>query len=218
MNIAFRTPLFLTLVSASAAAQGTPAQAAPAQAGAAKAHICLAPTSVETSTGTAATAMSAVRETFTSFLTGPTLETAPLTSRLASQVREEAAASNCPYLLLTTLKQVRKTSGGGGGLLGRVATGAVQQGAYSASGAVSNDAARVATNAAAGGVTGAASSYGSSTQTKDELTLTTHLESADGKVLVDMTDSRKADANGEDLLTPLVEKASTAIANAVAKH
>ena len=161
--------------------------------------------------------MSAVRETFTSFLTGPTLETAPLTSRLASQVREEAAASNCPYLLLTTLKQVRKTSGGGG-LLGRVATGAVQQGAYSASSAVSNDAARVATNAAAGGVTGAASNYGSSTQTKDELTLTTHLESADGKILVDMTDSRKAGSNGEDLLTPLVEKAATAVANAVAKH
>ena len=84
MNIAFRTPLFLALVSASAAAQGAPVQGAPAQAAPVKAHICLAPTSVETSTGTAATAMSAVRETFTSFLTGPTLETAPLTSRLAS--------------------------------------------------------------------------------------------------------------------------------------
>ena len=49
------------------------------------------------------------------------------------------------------------------------------------------------------------------------MTLTTHLESADGKVLVDMTGKRKADSNGEDMLTPLVEKAATAVANAISK-
>lgn len=206
MNARFGTLLCLTLASTSAAAQGAPA----------KAHICLAPTSVETSTETATTAMSAVRETFTSFLTGPTLEVAPLSSRLPSQAREEAKASNCPYLLITTLKQVRKTSGGGG-MLGRVAGGAMQQGAYSASSSMSSGAARVATNAAAGGAGAAASSYGSSTQTKDQLTLTSHLESADGTALVDMTDSRTATSNGEDLLTPLVEKAATAVAAAVTK-
>jgi hypothetical protein len=205
MYVRIGTPLALTLVSMSAAAQGAPA----------KAHICLAPTSVETVTGTAATAMTAVQETFTSFLTGPTLEVAPLASRLPAQARAEAKASNCPYVLFTTLKQVRKTSGGSS-LLGRVAGGAVQQGAYSAGSSMNSGAARLATNAAAGGAGAAASNYGSSTQTKDELTLTSHLESADGTALVDMTDTRKADSNGEDLLTPMVEKAATAIATAVA--
>ncbi len=206
MTARFLTPLLLTLASASAAAQGTSTRA----------HICLAPASVETASGTAADAMNAVRETFTSYLTGPSLEVAPLTSRLPSQAREEAKASNCPYLLLTTLKQTRK-SGGGGGVLSRVAGGAVQQGAYSAGASTNSAAGRIGGDAAAGAAGAAASNYGSSTKTSDELTLTTHLESADGKVLVDMTDKRKAESNGEDMLTPLVEKAATAVAAAVAK-
>ena len=136
MTARYMTPIFLTLLSTSAAAQGTPA----------KAHICLAPSSVETASGSAATAMSAVRETFTSYLTGPTLEVAPLSSRLESQARQEAKAANCPYLLITTLKQEHK--GGGSGLLGRVASGAVQQGVSSADVGSNSAAGRVATRRA----------------------------------------------------------------------
>lgn len=228
MNARFVAPLFLTLWSASAAAQGTPAAAqgtpapaqgapAPAQGSPARAHICLAPASVETASGTADGAMTAVRATFTSYLTGPSLEVAPLTSRLASQAREEAKAANCPFLLLTTLKQVHKTSGGAPSLLSRVAGGAVQGGAYSAGASMGSVAGRVAGDAASGAAGAAASNYGSTTKTKDELTLATRLESADGKVLVDMTGKRKAESDGEDMLTPLVEKAATAVAAAVAK-
>jgi hypothetical protein len=235
MNARFVGPLFLTLWSASAAAQGTPAatqgtpaatqgtpaaaQGTPAAASGtpARAHICLAPASVETASGTADGAMTAVRATFTSYLTGPSLEVAPLTSRLSSQAREEAKASNCPYLLLTTLKQVHKTSGGGSSFLSRVAGSAVQSGAYAAGGTMTSTAGRVAGDAAAGAAGAAASNYGSSTRTKDELTLATRLEASDGKVLVDMTGKRKAESDGEDMLTPLVEKAATAVAAAVAK-
>jgi hypothetical protein len=177
----------------------------------------MAPSSVEAAGATAADAMAAVRAQFTSFLTGPTLEVAPLASRLPDQARIEAKGDNCPYVLFTTLKQVHKSGGGGGGLLGRVAGGAVQQGAYAAGSDVSSTGARVAMNASAGAA-GSAASYSGSTQAKDELTLTTHLEAGDGTVLVDMTDKRKADSNGEDLLTPLVEKAATAVAEAVAKR
>jgi hypothetical protein len=221
MNARFLAPLLLTLSAASAGAQAAPAPGAatpaPMQATPGKAHICLAPTSVETAGGTAADAMNAVRATFTSYLTGPTLEVAPLSSRLASQVRQEAKASNCPYLLLTTLKQVRKTSGGG--ILSRVAGGAVQEGAYQIGGVGSSTAGRIGADAASGAVGAAgaaASTYGSSTKSSDELTLTSHLESADGKVLVNMSGKRKAESNGEDMLTPLVEKAATAVAGAVA--
>jgi hypothetical protein len=206
MNARYLAPVLFIVMPGALAAQagGTPA----------KAHICLAPSSVETASGTAAQAMQAVRETFSSFLTGPTLEVAALQSRLPSQAKAEAKAANCPFVLLTTLKQVHK-GGGGPSLLGRAAAGAVQGTASSVGGLTNSAGASVAANATSGAANGAAQSYGSSTQSKDELTLSTHLENADGKVLVDETDKRTAKSNGEDMLTPLVEKAATAVANAV---
>ena len=103
---------------------------AAAQEAAAPSRICLAPTSVESASGSATAASDAARETLTAYLTGPSLEAKPLQARLASQVREEARQAGCPYLLLTTLKHEHKR--GGGGLLGRAAAGAVQQGAWEA--------------------------------------------------------------------------------------
>ena len=50
-----------------------------AQAAPPAARICLAPATVEGNAGNPDTAMSAVRETFTSFLTGPSLSVTPLT-------------------------------------------------------------------------------------------------------------------------------------------
>ncbi len=221
MNARYLAPVLLMMVPGVLAAQGgatpapaTPAPGAPAAGAPAKAHICLAPSSVETASGTAEQAMQAVRETFSSFLTGPTLEVAALQSRLPSQAKAEAKAANCPFVLLTTLKQVHK-SGGGPNLLGRAAAGAVQGGAQSVGGFANSAGANAAANATSGAAGAAASSYGSGTQSKDQMTLSTHLENADGKVLVDMTDKKTAQSNGEDMLTPLVEKAATAVANAV---
>ena len=54
-------------------------------------------------------------------------------------------------------------------------------------------------------------------KTQDELTLTSRLESGDGKVLLQQTDKRKATSDGEDLVTPVVQHAAEAIADAVAK-
>jgi hypothetical protein len=206
MNARYLAPVLLMVMPAAVAAQ--------AGGTAAKSHICLAPSSVETASGTAAQAMQAVREQFSSFLTGPTLEVAPLQSRLPSQAKAEAKAANCPYVLLTTLKQVHK-GGGGPSLLSRAAAGAVQGGASAAGGLTNSAGGAVAANATSGAAGAAAQNYGSSTQSKDEMTLSTHLENADGKVLVDMTDKRTAQSNGEDMLTPLVEKAATAVANVV---
>jgi len=204
MSFRLVAPLLLAVWVASAAAQSTRARA----------HICLAPPSVQTASGTAADAMNTGRETFTSYLTGPSLEVAPLSARLESQARQKAKANNCPYLLFTTLKQVRRTSGDG--FLGRVAASAAEDGAYAAGAPVSSAAGRAAVDATADAAGAAAANYGSTTKSKDELTFTSHLESADGKVLVDLTAKGSAHSDGEDLLTPLVEKAATAVAAAVA--
>ena len=178
------------------------------------ARICLAPATVEGNAGNPDTAMSAVRETFTSFLTGPSLSVTPLTARLESQVREEAKAATCPYLLLTTLKHEHKSSGGG--LLGRTVGSAIQQGAWSAAGSVGSTAGRIATDAAAQAAGAAAYNYATATKVKDELTLGYRLESGSGTVILEKSDKRKAQADGEDILTPEVRKAAEAIAAAVA--
>jgi outer membrane lipoprotein SlyB len=185
---------------------------AAAHRGPAPSRVCIAPPDVEA--GDASGAADAVRETFTSYLTGPSMSVAKLESRLASQAREEAKSSRCPYVLFTQVSHVRKTSTSNG-LLGRMAGSAVQQGAYTVGSAMGSTVGRVAANAAGAAAGVAAYNYATTVKTKDELTLGTRLESASGQVLVDRTEKRKAQSDGEDLLTPLVAKAAEAIATAV---
>ena len=186
-----------------------------AQAQADTTWICLAPTSVEENSGNATKAMDATRETFTSYLTGPSLATYPLKARLESQVRQEARQADCPYLLLTTLKHVQKKSGGS--VLGKMAAGAAQQGAWEAGAASGSAAGRVAGQAAYGAAGQAAYNYAGGVHNKDEITLKYRLEKSDGTVLLEKEDKRKAKSDGEDLLTPMVQQASEAIATAASK-
>jgi hypothetical protein len=199
--------LALALVPAGAAQTATPAPPN-------LTRICLAPAAVEAAPN-GVDPVTAVRATFTSFLTGPSLAVTPLEARLASQVREEAKLAGCPYLLLPTLKHQRKT--GGRGLLGQAATGAVQHGAWSVVGSTSSTVERAVAGAAAGAATGAAYNYASSSRVKDELTLSYRLESATGAVLLEESEKRKAKSDGEDLLTPMVQRAAEGIAAATNK-
>lgn len=197
--------LALAFVPAGADAQKT------APASAEVTRICLAPATVEAAPN-GVDPMTAVRETFTSFLAGPSLAVTPLEARLTSQVRQEAKLAGCPFLLLPTIKHQRKT--GGGGILGKVASGAVQQGAWSVTGSTSSTVEWVVAGAAAGAATSAAYDYASSSRVKDELTLSYRLESAAGAVLLEKSEKRKAKSDGEDLLTPIVQRASEAVVEA----
>jgi hypothetical protein len=155
-------------------------------------------------------ASAAVRDVFKSYLTGPTLQVEALTARLASQAREEAKQKHCSHVLYTTVAQERKKSSG---LLGRIAAGALQSGASQVASNTGSASTRVLASATAGG---AASTYFSSfTQSSDKLTLTARLEAADGRLLSDKTEKRKAGSDGEDLLTPLVEQAAERVVSAM---
>ena len=177
-------------------------------------QICLAPAGIEAAP-TGVDPMAAVRDAFTSFLTGPTLAVQPLNARLQSQVREEAKLAGCRFLLFPSLKHERKS--GGDGIFGKVASGAVQQGAWAVTGSTSSTVGRVVAGAAAGAASSAVYDYASSSRNKDELTLTYRLESA-GAVLVENSEKRKAKSDGEDLLTPLVQRAAEAIAEAAMRR
>ena len=177
--------------------------------------ICLAPATVEASSnGTAAA--NAATEAFTSFLTGPSLSSQALQSRLASQAREEAKAAGCPFVLLTTIKHAAKRSGGG--ILGQVAAGAARQGVAEAGIAGGGAAGRIASSAANTGINQAAYAYAGSIRNKDEFTLGWRLEAADGSVLGEDKNKRTAKSDGEDLLTPLVQEAAEKVVTAAKKR
>jgi hypothetical protein len=182
------------------------APAAVAQQEANMTRICLAPSSVEAGSSNATTAMDAARENFVSFLTGPSIKADPLKSRLESQVREEAKLAECPYVLFTTIKLVSKR--GGSNLLGQATAAAVREGAYAAGVATGSTAGRIAGSAVSSAAHQAAYNYAVTIKNKDELTIAYRLEGADGKVLLDKKEKRNAKADGEDVLTPLVQKAS----------
>jgi len=202
-------PVLALLCVAPAVAQ-SPTSAAPPPA-----RICIVPPSVEATVGSADNAIAAVRESFVSILAGPSLTVTPLAARLEGQAREEAKSGNCRFLLFTSVKHTRKS----GGLLGHLAAGAVQNGAYAVGSSSSSTVARVATSAAAGAAGAAASAYtyASIVKTRDELALVSRLESGDGKVLLQRTDKRKASSDGEDLVTPVVQHAAEAIADVVTR-
>lgn len=178
-------------------------------------RICLAPASIEATVGDASAATNAVREAFASYLTGPSLRPQPLTARLESQAREEAHQAGCPYLLLPTLKHVHKR---GGGLLGKMASGAAREGAYSAAVSAGSTAGRVGASAAAGAASSALYDYAFSVRSNDELTLGYRLEAGDGSVLVEKQEKRKAKSDGEDLLTPAVQHAAEAVVAAIQRR
>ena len=187
----------------------------PAPAGPAVAQICLAPATVEAAPN-GVDPVAAVSAAFSTFLNGPTLAVQPLGSRLQSQARQEAKLGGCGFLLLTTVKHERKT--GGSGILGKMAGGAVQQGAWAVTGSVGGSmAGRVAAGAVAGAASSTINDYAMSSRQKDELTLTYRLEDGNGKVLAEDSEKRKAKADGEDLLTPIAQKAAEAIAEVVAQ-
>ena len=187
----------LTVIAALAAAAGDTSR------------ICLAPATVESSVGDASSAANAVRDVFTSMLTGPSLQAQALSARLASQVREEARQANCPYLLLTTFKHQQKRKGGS--LIGRMAAGAAQQGAWEAGVASGSSVGRIAGQAAYGAAGQAAYNYAVSVRNNDEVTLGYRLETMDGTVVVEKEDKRKAKSDGEDLLTPMAQHSAETI-------
>jgi hypothetical protein len=195
-----------------------PFAAATAQQTDSATRICLAPTTAQMADGNADAAADAVRATFTEFLTGPSLSVKPLAARVSSQARVEAKQAGCSSVLFTTLKHKRhEGSGFLGRMAGSVAGTAVEVGASQALGSASSATSRVAASAAVSAA-GAVREVASSFKAKDELSLTYRLETTNGQALAEGTDKRKAKSDAEDLLTPLVQQASEAVAGAAAKR
>jgi hypothetical protein len=133
-----------------------------------------------------------------------------LGARLAEQAVEEARQQDCPTVLTITL--TRKQSGGGafGRALGDAAGAAAWHMPYGSS------AATTAARSAAMAGSAAVSSIASNTRAKDEWQIEYRLANGQS-TLRNGNDRAKAKTDGEDLVTPLVERMASAIAAAIAR-
>jgi hypothetical protein len=154
-----------------------------------------------------------VRASFESYLTGPSLQSVMLDAKLASQANEEAKQKECPRILMVTIN--RKAGSTGPSKAGTIARAAGTTAAYIS---IPGGAGGAVAAGAAEGSAVAVSDFSYQTHAKDEITMTYKIVTADGATLMPLkSDSAKAKSNGEDLLTPLIAKASEAVAGAISK-
>jgi hypothetical protein len=201
-----RSLVFIACATATSAAAAQDALQAPPSP---STCIAMSLPSVQGAAGSATNVATAARDLFTSFLQGPSITVVSLDARLANQASEEARQKSCAQLLVVSLTCKR----GGGNGLGRVLGHAAGTAAwYTPVGSIGGAVARGAAIAGAQ----AAAEIASSTRAKDEMRLEYQLVSTDGRVIAKPKQVRaKASADGEDLLTPLVQIASEAIASVV---
>lgn len=186
-----------------------PLQAPPAAPAAATACVSLLLPAVEGVDNAIAVATS-VRAIFESYLTGPSLKSVLLDAKLASQANEEAKQKDCTKILVVTVN--RKAGNNGPSKLSTVARAAGTTAAYIP---LPGYGASVAAGAARGGAE-AVADVAYNTHAKDQMTLGYKVVTADGSTILPVKSvSAKAKSNGEDLLTPLIAKASEAVAGAI---
>lgn len=166
--------------------------------------------SVQGVDGSATEVANGVRDLFVSFLTGPALRVITLEARLPAQAAIEARQKSCELMLLTTM--VRKRDGGSklGGVLGQAAGTAAWHLPYGGAGTMARGAAIAGAQAA--------TTLASDTRRKDEVRLEYRVGPPDSVAGAKAVSSKaKARADGEDLLTPLVERAAAEIFGAATK-
>jgi len=152
----------------------------------------------------------AIRNTLSQYLKGTRVEIVPLEAKLASAIEAEAKEKECDYVLYATVSH--KKGGGGFGMFSKVAPvlGSVvpMAGMGSTAGAVAGQVASTAIYTA-----GSASA---NVKPKDELTLDIKLQNGSTQTLAKQFKT-KAKSAGEDIISPIVEQAATAIVATVGK-
>lgn len=206
------TPLVFLVVLAVVLPSAATRVGAQAPAGDAQTCIAVVLPSVKGASGDATAFADALRERFVSFLTGPSLRAITLDARLPSQAIEEARQKQCGHVLLTSVEVKRHDGSGLGRALGRAAGTAAWYGVPY--GGAASAAARGAAVAGAQVI----SEMASTTKAKDEVILEYRFGTVDAVTRTSpKTEKAKAQSDGEDLLTPLVEQASESVAASVAR-
>jgi hypothetical protein len=154
-----------------------------------------------------------IRSIIMQYLTGPSQEVIPLMAMLPVQIDAEAKSKDCDYVLHTTMSQ----KVGGGGLASLKKFGAMSSmipGVGMATGTMTG----VMMGAAAGSVVNGAASVAGTVKAKGVVTLDYKLMApGNASPLIAASDNAKAKSDGEDVISPLIEKAAAAVLEAVSK-
>jgi hypothetical protein len=170
-------------------------------------RIGLVKPSVQMGSGESTQASDAVRSLLAEYLSGPTMEVALLNSRLPSQFAEEARQADCDFTMSSTLVH---RPGGQSVALGRALGTLAGQVPYAGAGG------NVVQSVVVSSLLTTAADFASNVKAKDEMRLEYRLATTGAaKPLLKKTAKARASADGEDLLTPLVEKAAEAVGAAI---
>jgi hypothetical protein len=153
-----------------------------------------------------------IRNTIMQYLTGPSLEVVPLAAMLSSQIEAEAKAKECDYVLYSDISQ--QLRGGAMGFLKKAGPlSSMIPGIGMMGGMTGAVAGAVASTAVAG-----AASAASTVKAKAEITFDYKLlASGNTTAILANTAKAKAKEDGEDVVTPMIEQAATAILAEVTK-
>ena len=157
---------------------------------------------------TPADASESMRSLFAKYLTGPTVEVVPLVAQLPIQADAEAAQKECAFVLYSSLTAQQKSSSGFGGFLKGASAMSnvipIMGAGHGVAGAVASS--------AAGTVLSGAGGMASAVKAKSEVALDYKLfATGNATPVVAGTPKAKAKSDGDDVITPLVVQASTAI-------
>lgn len=153
----------------------------------------------------------AVRNTLAQHLSSQSVEVASLEAHEPQQAEAEARQKECDYLLYTGVVQKKGGGGGFGGFLKKAAP--VVAGGYGG-----GEGGGAAANVPPNGVHTAAD-VSTAVKAKDEITLDFRLMPAAGGSTPKLADTLKAKAryDGEDVLTPLIQRLAAAVSGGVSK-
>src|SRR5215213_4220286 len=156
----------------------------------------------------AAELAAAIQNTLVQYLKGTKIEIVPIEAKLQSAIETEAKEKECDYVLYATVSH--KKGGGGFGMFKKIAPvlGSVvpMAGMGGMVGVVAGSVASTAINTAAT----------SNVKPKDELTLDIKLQNGAAVALTKQFKT-KAKSAGEDVISPIIEQAATALVETVGK-
>ena len=150
-----------------------------------------------------------IRSAIVHYLSGPMIEVIPIVAALPAQIEAEAQQKECDYIVYTAISQ--KENNGRLSMLKKAMPMASMVPMVGLAGGLAGAAA----GAAAAGAASAAS-ISSGVKAKSDVTLEYELV-AGGNAILSKSLSVKARNDGEDVITPLVEQADSAILDAVIK-
>jgi hypothetical protein len=143
------------------------------------------------------------------YLTGPKIEVVTLAALLGSQVEAEAKEKGCDYVVYSAMTQ--KKSSGMGFLKAATALSSMTP-----IGAMAGAAGAATAAASAAAAAGGAASMSSQVRAKNEVTFEYHIFAPGNTTpVLENKATAKAKADGEDVITPLVEAAATSIVDKV---